>query len=354
MSKSLPVNPSLEHLKNEAKALLKAHEDGAAAVCSILKLLQRFSKASDREILGAEVSLQEVQFALALEYGFASWPDLKKHVTAMSAKAPEPEPAMVDATVAKVLGSRDQPIAVMVLKSTKDGGLLPIYIGTETAHYIAYELQGIRTPRPMTHDIFSNTVEALGGKVHEARVTGLKDSAYLASLVLNKNGEAIELDARPSDAVAIAVRLKAPIRVSEEVWRKAAVADESQLDSSYKPIVVGKQPPISAVVNVGTPSSDEKESQSGGVKGAFTRMEDLAELSDKELQTLFKGIDQADFVVGTLELSRETRNRFLANMSKRAQDLVVEDWNAMGPVDPGRALEVRTKILGIANSLRQK
>ncbi len=80
VSRSLPPNADLRFLKEEAKDLLKAHRGGQAACCQVLRLLRRFSSASDEEILAADVALHEAQFALALEYGFRSWQDLQSHV----------------------------------------------------------------------------------------------------------------------------------------------------------------------------------------------------------------------------------------------------------------------------------
>ncbi len=82
----------------------------------------------------------------------------------------------------------------------------------------------------------------------------------------------------------------------------------------------------------------------------FLRMEDLMGLTDQEIQMVLRDIDQADAVVGMLEMSRELRNRVLANMSARARTLIQEDWAAMkGPPDAQTALKVRTRILTVAN-----
>ena len=81
MTKSLPNNPSLEHLKNEAKAILKAHKAGDKSASSLLKHLKKLSRMSDDEILGTKLSLSDIQFALAIEYGFKNWAQLKEHVT---------------------------------------------------------------------------------------------------------------------------------------------------------------------------------------------------------------------------------------------------------------------------------
>ena len=86
MTKLLPVKPSLEHLKNEAKAILKAHKSGDKSVCGVLKHLKKLAKKSDENILAAELSLQEVQHALAMEYGFRNW-DLLRQVAATDFRA---------------------------------------------------------------------------------------------------------------------------------------------------------------------------------------------------------------------------------------------------------------------------
>jgi signal transduction histidine kinase len=80
MSKSLPPNPSVRQLKIQAKNLLKSHKNGDANVCETLKLLPRFTKATSKEILKADVSLKDVQFAIALSYGFENWKALKDHI----------------------------------------------------------------------------------------------------------------------------------------------------------------------------------------------------------------------------------------------------------------------------------
>ena len=81
MTTSLPSKPNLERLRNEAKSVLKAHKKGDASSCAVLKNLHQFKDKPDRDVLSAEVSLAEVQFALAIVYGFENWRELKKHVT---------------------------------------------------------------------------------------------------------------------------------------------------------------------------------------------------------------------------------------------------------------------------------
>ena len=84
MARILPPHPNLEHLKHEAKALHKAHGNGDAAACKTLRLLHRFRESSDKDILAAEVPLSDAQFALAMDYGFKGWEDLRQHVVKVS------------------------------------------------------------------------------------------------------------------------------------------------------------------------------------------------------------------------------------------------------------------------------
>lgn len=83
MSRTLPVSPSLEHLKNQARTVLRAQQKGEASACPVLRRLHQFTQAPDAKILQASISLQEVQYALAMEYGFQSWADMKRHVESM-------------------------------------------------------------------------------------------------------------------------------------------------------------------------------------------------------------------------------------------------------------------------------
>ena len=92
MARVLPPEPSLDYLKNEAKYLLKGHKATDSSVCTTLRLLRRFADASDGEILGSNLSLHETQFALALEYGFRSWDDLRTHVLRLTTPATDTEP----------------------------------------------------------------------------------------------------------------------------------------------------------------------------------------------------------------------------------------------------------------------
>ena len=118
------------------------------------------------------------------------------------------------------LGSK-QPI---VLLKTADGNrFLPIWIGHPEAAAILMKLQGASTPRPMTHDLVTDMLEQLDAQVIRITVTELKESTFYASITVQQNGSEVEIDSRPSDALALAVRTDAPIFVSDQVIEDSAI-----------------------------------------------------------------------------------------------------------------------------------
>jgi bifunctional DNase/RNase len=107
---------------------------------------------------------------------------------------------------------------VLLLQESEGlGRTLPIFIGAPEATAIAFALQGMDTPRPMTHDLIRDLLEALGSDVIRVVVTELKSSTYYAEIVLRQDGREVPVSSRPSDAVAVAVRTGAPLFVSDEL-----------------------------------------------------------------------------------------------------------------------------------------
>ena len=109
----------------------------------------------------------------------------------------------------------------LILKETDGPRRMPIIIGVPEAQAIANELEGVRAQRPMTHDLLRNVIEALGARLREVVIHSLKEGTFYASLVFEYSD--LEIDARPSDAIAIAVRCGVPIYVSEEILDEATV-----------------------------------------------------------------------------------------------------------------------------------
>ena len=119
-----------------------------------------------------------------------------------------------------------QPI---VLLKTSDGNrYLPIWIGQPEAAAILMKLQGAATPRPMTHDLFAEVLEQLEAQVVRITVTELKDNTFYASITVQQNGTELEIDSRPSDAIALAVRADAPIFAASSVIEESAIEFEGE------------------------------------------------------------------------------------------------------------------------------
>ncbi len=139
----------------------------------------------------------------------------------------------------EILGLSSSPSAggayALLLKETYGVRRLPIIIGSFEAQSIALEIEGIKPPRPLTHDLLKSLIDNLGGTVTEIIIDELKDNTFHAKILLEVSTMSNEIDARPSDAIALAVRAGATIFVSEEVMKAAAFvpsSDDSQ--NSYE------------------------------------------------------------------------------------------------------------------------
>ena len=119
-----------------------------------------------------------------------------------------------------------QPI---VLLKTADGNrFLPIWIGHPEAAAILMKLQGAATPRPMTHDLLNDMLGQLDARVVRITVTELRENTFYASITVQQDGSEIEIDSRPSDAIALAVRAEAPIFVADQVIEESAIEFEGE------------------------------------------------------------------------------------------------------------------------------
>jgi hypothetical protein len=127
---------------------------------------------------------------------------------------------------------------VVLLREQAGDRVLPIYIGPEEAKAIALALERVPVPRPMTHDLFRDTVVALGASVTRVTVTELRDRTFFAELELEIEGRTVRISSRPSDAIALAVRVEAPIFASEEVLDEAAAAPEEDGDPEEQEEIV--------------------------------------------------------------------------------------------------------------------
>jgi len=110
---------------------------------------------------------------------------------------------------------------IVVLKDVASETVMPIWVGIFEANAIAIEIEKMAAPRPMTHDLTQNLIHHLNGQLERVVITELRDETFFALLWLRQNDEAITIDARPSDAIALALRADCPIYVTEQVMQSA-------------------------------------------------------------------------------------------------------------------------------------
>ena len=117
---------------------------------------------------------------------------------------------------------------IVLLKTTDGNKFLPIWIGHPEAAAILMKLQGATTPRPMTHDLVTDMLSQLDAQVVRITVTELRDSTFYAQITVQQDGSEIEIDSRPSDAIALAIRAEAPIFVADRVIEESAIEFEGE------------------------------------------------------------------------------------------------------------------------------
>ena len=125
---------------------------------------------------------------------------------------------------------------VVILKDlqAEDERLLPIWIGPFEADAITIQLQGQEVARPLTHDLLKSMIHTLGATVSYIVINDLSDNTFYARIVLQVNGRELEVDSRPSDAIALAVRTQSPIYVDEEVLNRAAITPSPDISTGPK------------------------------------------------------------------------------------------------------------------------
>ncbi len=119
---------------------------------------------------------------------------------------------------------------VVVLKEVDSTRYLPIWIGPFEADAITLQLQDVQVARPLTHDLLKSFIDKMNATISHIMVTELKNETFYAQIVMDVNGKSVEIDSRPSDAIALAVRVKAPLFISEEVMEAASILPETSLD----------------------------------------------------------------------------------------------------------------------------
>jgi bifunctional DNase/RNase len=121
---------------------------------------------------------------------------------------------------------------IVILQSEATGQMLPIWIGIFEAHAIAMKMEGIESPRPMTHDLLGNTIAALQGMVERVEVVDLVDNTYFARVYVKLRDERFAVDSRPSDAIALALRAPSPIFVANHVLEQSKIEPTPELEEA--------------------------------------------------------------------------------------------------------------------------
>jgi bifunctional DNase/RNase len=140
----------------------------------------------------------------------------------------------------KIRGLMMDPVTnmpVVVLKETQGNGVLPIWVGVYEANAIALEIEKVQTPRPMTHDLLKNVLTGLNVHVQRVVVCDLKEDTFYALIWMERDGQMISMDSRPSDALALALRLDCPIFVEDQVLKsskKAGIVSEKSSNEELR------------------------------------------------------------------------------------------------------------------------
>ncbi len=127
----------------------------------------------------------------------------------------------------KIRGLMVDPVTnmpIIVLKDSSSEAVLPIWVGVYEANAIALEIEKVSTPRPMTHDLIKNVLTGLETHVHKVVVTELRDDTFYAVIWMEREGRVVSVDSRPSDALALALRVDCPIFVEDEVLKNTKLA----------------------------------------------------------------------------------------------------------------------------------
>ena len=160
---------------------------------------------------------------------------------------------------------------VVVLKDPQSERYLPIWIGPFEADALRVELAGMEVTRPLTHDLLKSVITQMGGKVEHVLVNDLSHDVFYARVRINVNGQAIDIDSRPSDAINLAVRLKVPIFVEDTVMERAGIEPEEEIDA--EPETIERRP--------GEAAAEVEEPEDLGAFKDFLNSLDLDDLGEE-------------------------------------------------------------------------
>ena len=144
---------------------------------------------------------------------------------------------MIEVTIASIRVSLMSQNRIVELREEGGDRILPIWIGPFEAESITLQLQSVDVPRPLTHDLLKSMITLLGAEVQQVIINDLNNDTFYARIVLDVDGDDIEVDSRPSDAIALAVRCSVPVVVADHVMDKASIMpeDDAREDSDRGP-----------------------------------------------------------------------------------------------------------------------
>ena len=226
-SSYLPARPNLEQLRKQAKDLLKAYRAGQhSALGRFRESLSHLSGLTGDEMMRLSLSLRDAQRVIAIEYGFPDWMSMRTHVDRKE------RTTMYEMTVDHLRMNKLSNQQMVILKGKDVRKSLSIWIGEAEGNAIALKLQGQDVPRPMTHDLMDSMIRDLGATVSRVVVSEMSGETFLANVELQTNDTTLELDSRPSDAIALAVRCGAPVFVAEDVLEQVGTDIDSEATES--------------------------------------------------------------------------------------------------------------------------
>jgi bifunctional DNase/RNase len=146
-------------------------------------------------------------------------------------------PDMLEVVIDSVRVSLMSPQRVVVLRQTEVERYLPIWVGPYEAEAITVALQEVEMARPLTHDLLKNLFTIFNGKILRVEIVDLKEDVFFGNIVVDVEGKIVDIDSRPSDAIALAVRAHVPILVSQEVMESAGIVPERDMQADASPEV---------------------------------------------------------------------------------------------------------------------
>lgn len=168
---------------------------------------------------------------------------------------------MIKVNIDSIRVSLMSQLRVVILKDPVSGRYLPIFIGPCEAEAIAVKLQGMTMERPLTHDLLKSMISEMGGEVKYILVNDLRQDTFFAQIVVEQNGLTRKIDARPSDAIALAVRLDISIFVEESVMERASITPDEEVESEI-------------------PAGDDETTAAGGRLSIFEDFVESLDLDD--------------------------------------------------------------------------